>query len=352
MNWRVIQALIVNDYKAFFRDKFFGIMTIVGLILFILFYFVMPARINETITIGLYSPYAAYLFDNIPEGGGAIFHTVESEDELKRSVIDNEFYVGISIPEDVWASYLSGKRPHIYVFYSADIPDEAKEMNTVLIGEMINELSGNAIEVEEVEIVLGPDMAGRQIPYRDRLLPLLVFMLMITEVIGLSNLITYELQTGTIEALLATPMRIIDFFAGKGLTGISLAFSQIFLLMMITRSLTHHAGLIVVALLLGVMMVTGIAFLIASVSKDMVSVIGWGTLVLIVLVIPAVTVVFRAPVSSWIKILPSYFLVDILHKAINFNIGWSGNVRNILPLAGFDIVFVCLGIVILKRKVR
>jgi ABC-2 type transport system permease protein len=347
-----MQALIINDYKMFFRDKFFGIMTVLGLIMFILFYFIMPARINETITIGIYSPYASSLLENIPEEAGVVLREVDSEDELRRSIIDNEIYVGISIPEDVLASFLSGKRPHIYVFYSADIPEEVKEMNTILIGEMINELSGNALEIEEVEIVLGPDMGGRQIPYRDRLLPMLVFMLMITEVIGLSNLITAELQTGTIEALLATPMKVVDFFVGKGITGISLAFSQIFLLMIVTRSLTQNAGLIVISLLLSVIMVTGIAFIIASVSRDMMSVIGWGTLVLIILIIPAVTVVMRAPVSGWVKMIPSFFIVDILHKAINFDIGWGGNIRNILSLAGFDIVFACLGIVILKRKVR
>jgi ABC-2 type transport system permease protein len=105
-----------------------------------------------------------------------------------------------------------------------------------------------------------------------------------------------------------------------------------------------------VSLLLGAMMVTGIAFIVASVSKDMMSVIGWGTVALLVLVIPALAAMFPGAASRWIKIIPSYFLVDILRRAINFNIGWGGNIWNVMALVCFNIVFIAVGIAVLKRK--
>ena len=351
MNWRTIKTLIAKDFKLFFRNKFFGVMTIFGIILYLVFYFIMPNTVDEKIEIGLYAPQALSMFyENIEEG--LIIRNMKSEDELKQAVIDKELHIGISIPEDIQKSLLSGKKPQIFVYYSSDLSDEIKEMYTILIGEMINQMSGFKIDIDEVEIVLGPDMGGKQIPYRDRMLPLFAVMLLITETLGLANLITSELEDGTIQALLTTPMKVTDLFVGKGVTGVFLAFSPAVLLMIITGSLTQNVLLIITSLLLGSIMVTGLAFFIASISKDMMSVIAWGTLLMIVLFIPAFTVIFPGPVSGWIKVIPSFFLVDTLHRAVNFDIGWSGNLNNIIFLIGFNIVFVLLGIITLKRKVK
>lgn len=352
MNWRTIKTLIAKDFKLFFRNKFFGIMTIFGIILYLVFYFIMPNAVDETIEIGFYAPHAFNMFNENIQEEGLIIRNMKSEDELKQAVIDKELHIGISIPEDIQKSLLSGKKPQIFVYYSSDLPDEIKEMYTILIGEMINRMSGFKIDIDEVEIVLGPDMGGKQIPYRDRMLPLFAVMLLITETLGLANLITSELEDGTIQALLTTPMKVTDLFVGKGITGVFLAFSPAVLLMIITGSLTQNVLLIITSLLLGSIMVTGLAFFIASISKDMMSVIAWGTLLMIVLFIPAFTVIFPGPVSGWIKVIPSFFLVDTLHRAVNFDIGWSGNLNNIMFLIGFNIIFVFLGIITLKRKVR
>jgi len=352
MNWRTIKTLIAKDFKLFFRNKFFGVMTIFGIILYLVFYFIMPNAVDETIEIGFYAPHAFNMFNEDIEEEGLIIRNVKSEDELKQAVTDKELHIGISIPEDIQKSLISGEKPQIFVYYSSDLSDEIKEMYTILIGEMINEMSGFKINIDQVEIVLGPDMGGKQIPYRDRMLPLFAVMLLITETLGLANLIASELEDGTIQALLTTPMRVTDLFVGKGVTGVFLAFSPAVLLMIITGSLTQNILLIITSLLLGSIMVTGLAFFIASISKDMMSVIAWGTLLMIVLFIPAFTVIFPGPVSGWIKVIPSFFLVDTLHRAVNFDIGWSGNLDNIMFLIGFNIIFVFLGIITLKRKVK
>ncbi len=167
MSWRIIKTLINKDFKLFFRNKFFGIMTIVGIVLYIFFCFVMPTTVDETIEIGLYAPQASNMsYENIEEG--LIIRYVETEDELKQAIIDKELHIGISIPEDMQKSLLSGKKPQLFVYYSSDLPDEIEEIYTMLISEMINEMSGFKIDIDDVEIVLGPDMGGKQIPHRDR----------------------------------------------------------------------------------------------------------------------------------------------------------------------------------------
>ena len=352
MSWRIIKLLVIKDFVLFFRDKFFGVMTVFGIVFYLFVYFIMPNTVKETIEIGLYAPQAPIMFNKKLEVEGLIIRHVQTEEELTQAVIDKDLHIGISIPGDIQKSVISDKKPQIVVYYSSDLPDEITEIYTILIGEMINQMSGFKLDINAVNIVLGPDMGGKQIPYKDRLIPLLAFMIIVTETFGLANLITSELETGTIQALLTTPMKVIDLFVGKGFTGVFLVFSPAILLMIVTGSLTQNILLIILTLLLGSIMVTGIAFFIASISKDMMSVIGWGILLMIVLFIPAVSIIFPGPVSGWIKVIPSFFLVDILYRAVNFNVGWSGNLNNILALIGLNIVFVFIGIISLKRKVK
>ena len=212
-------------------------------------------------------------------------------------------------------------------------------------------MSGFKIEIDKEEIVQGPDMGGKQIPHRKRMIPLFALMLILTGTLGLANLITSELEKETIHALSVTPMKVVDLFAGKGITGILLTFSQAILLIAIAGGLRQNVFLIITSLLLGSMMVTGLAFLIASISKNMMTVVGWGTLLFVAFLIPGFAVIFLGPVSGWIKVIPSFFLVDILHRAVNFNIDWGGNLNSIMFLIGFNIVFAFLGIITLKRKV-
>jgi ABC-2 type transport system permease protein len=350
MNWRIIRTLTIKDCKLFFRDKFFGIMTIAGVFLYIAFYFIMPATLNEKIEIGLYAPHNSQLLGkNIK--AGLILQQKETEEELKEAVKKNELPVGISIPGDIRKSKQNGENPQLIIYYSSEIPEELKEIYTIFMSEIINHLFGNKINIEPIPIVLGPDMGGKQIPYRVRMLPLFLFMLIITETFGLANLITSELESGTMEALLTTPMSIFELFAGKGITGVLLTFVPSLLLMVVTGNLGQNSFLIIITLLLGSLLVTGLAFFIASISRDMMSVIAWGVLFMIVLVLPALSLLFPGTVTGWIQLIPSFHFIKILHSAMNFNIGWTGNLFNFLCLGAYNIIFILLGIITLKRKV-
>jgi ABC-2 type transport system permease protein len=108
--------------------------------------------------------------------------------------------------------------------------------------------------------------------------------------------------------------------------------------------------LILTVLLLGALLVTGMGFLIAAVSKDLMSVIGWGTLAIILLGIPSVSIMFPGTISGWIRVIPSYYLVDTLHRVINFNAGWQDMTANLLVLFVSGVTMLVLGTAVLGRK--
>ena len=351
MNMRTIGALISKDLSLFFRNRFFAAMTAFGLIIYLVIYFVMPSSVNESLAIGLYAPVMPPVFEQMQEEGLEI-QVVESEEALREAVTEGQYVAGVALPADIMEKLMSGQKPQISVYFASDTPEEIKDAVEVVISELAYLQTGQALAVEVSEEILGPDMMGMQIPPRDRLRPLLAVILILMETMFLATLISEEVERRTIQALLVTPMTVRDLFAAKGTLGIGLAFGQGVLFMAIVGGMSKQPLIILVALLLGAVLATGVGFLMASLGKDMMSVMAWFIPVLVILIIPSFGVMFPSTITGWVEAIPSYYLVDTVHRAASFGFGWSDVWRNLLILLGFDLVIVWIGIMALRRKFR
>jgi ABC-2 type transport system permease protein len=349
MNLRIIGSLVSKDFSLFFRNRFFAGLTVLGIVIYLVIYFVMPRTVDESLNIGLYSPVKLPALEQIEEEGLEI-EAVESEEKLKEAVFDGQYVAGIAIPADIIESLNNGQKPHIKIYFAADTPQEIKDAVELIMRELIFEQTGQSLAIEVTEEVLGPDLAGAQIPPRDRLRPLFAVLLIMAETFGMANLISDEIQHRTIQALLVTPMTVKELFIAKGITGTSLAFFQAIFFMAIVGGLNVQPLIILLALLLGAVLVTGVSFIIAALGKDVMSVMAWGVIVFIIMVIPSVGVMFPGTISGWVKVIPTYYLVDTVHQAANFGSGWGDIWSNLLVLTGFDLVLIWAGIIILRRK--
>jgi len=92
--------------------------------------------------------------------------------------------------------------------------------------------------------------------------------------------------------------------------------------------------------------------LVASVSKDMLSAMGWGVIIIIIFSVPAFGIMFPGTISDWIKVIPSYYLADTVHQVANFSAGWGDIWSNLLILLGFNLAIVWGGIMALRRKLQ
>jgi len=55
-------------------------------------------------------------------------------------------------------------------------------------------------------------------------------------------------------------------------------------------------------------------------------------------------------VTNWIKVIPSYYVVDTVHRAANFGSGWGDIWLNLVILVGFCLAITWIGIMLLRRK--
>jgi ABC-2 type transport system permease protein len=60
---------------------------------------------------------------------------------------------------------------------------------------------------------------------------------------------------------------------------------------------------------------------------------------------------FPGTISDWVKVIPSYYLVDTLHRIINFEAAWGDVSFNLLILLVTGIALLMLGTVALGKKV-
>lgn len=351
MNPRLISSLVQKDLSIFFRNRLFALITVLGIIVYLVVYFVMPHSVNTTLEIGLYMPFEIPAFEELQEEGLEFERTV-SEEQLKQEVIDGKYIAGISLPVDTLSRLLADERPAINIFFAADTPQEVKDAIEVVVQELGYRLLGQPLAIEVSEEVLGPDLGGTPLPPRDRLRPLLAVMLIMVETMGLATLISEEIERRTIHALLVTPATVADVFVAKGVAGIGLAFGQAALFMAIVGGLNQQPLVVLIALFLGAVLVIAAGFVIGAVAKDMLSVLAWSLPVIIILIIPSIGVAFPGSVTGWVETLPTYYLVDTVHQASNFSAGWGDIWQNLLILFSFDLVLAWLGVVVLRRRTR
>ena len=351
MNPRLVGTLVQKDLAVFFRNRLFAMITILGIIAYLVIYSVMPGTIDYTLEIGLYSPVSIPAFEELDQEG-LEFVTAPTEEQLRQAVIDGRFIAGISLPADVMARLLAGERPGITVFFAADVTPEMRDAVAMVIQELGHIVTGQTLDIEVSEEVLGLDLGGMPLPPRDRLRPLLAVMLIMVETMGLATLISSELERRTINALLVTPATVADVFIAKGIAGISLAFGQAALFMAIVGGLDKQPLVVLTTLFLGALLVIAAGFLIGAVAKDMLSVLAWSIPVIIILLIPFIAVAFPGSVAGWVEALPSYYLVDTIHRASNFGAGWSDVWQNLIILLGFVVVLAWVGVVVLRRRMQ
>lgn len=338
MNLKRVGALVAKDTALFFSNRFIAVVTVLGLVFYLLAYFLMPSTVDETLRIGLYAP-GLPAQQQSEQGLEAM--VLPSVDEVREGVLDGRFAAGLAF--DAGAA-------RVTVWLPAEAPAELRESIGILAAELALALTGNELPVTFTEEVIGLDMAGRQVAMRDRLRPLIAVFLLLVEMLGLANLITDEVERRTLTALRVTPMTVSEFYVAKGIVGVGLAFVQSVLFLGVVGGLRSHPLLLVTALLAGSVLVTATGFLLASVGHDFFSIMGWGILVIVALVFPAFTVLFPGSLSGWIKAIPSYWLVDIVTRVTGYGAGWAETAGSLLALLAIDAVLATAGIAALNLK--
>lgn len=349
MNYRGVFALTGKDFFLYFQNRLFAVVTVIGIVAYLAVYFLLPAGVDQTLELGVYTPVQLTSLENVEEEGLKV-SLFDSEEKLRNAVEEGKLVAGIQFPADLASRVASGSKPKVTTYFPPDVPDSTKSAIRSTIRSWGYAATGKSISVEFSEETLGRELVTGPIPTRDRLRPLFAVLLIMTEALGLASLITEEVETKTIKALLVSPMNVTEIFIAKGITGVSLAFLQAVFFMAVVGGLSRSPAIVLVSLLLGSVTLTGIAFLIASVSSDTMSVMAWGIIALILMTIPAGGVIFPGASAGWMRFIPSYYLIDSVHIAANFGARWGDVWTHFVALAISGFIISGAGVRVLMRR--
>jgi ABC-2 type transport system permease protein len=354
----VIGAIIAKDLTAFSRDRFLLVITVLGLVFYVAVFWVLPDTVDETITLGVAPAEAGALLEGILDQGdeGVELVVFGSAGELRGAVesADGEVVAGMSFPPDFLEAVAAGRETTVTVFVRGDAPEVIQQA----IGGMVRELAylagGSLPPVtfpESETVVLGPDRAGDQVSMQERMRPLFAFFVLLVETFALASLVASEIQSRTATAIVVSPARVSDFLAAKGVFGTGLAFTEAVLLMLLVGALASNVPTILVVLLLGALLVTGFGLLAGSSGKDFLGILFWSMLFMIPLAIPAFGVLFPGSASGFVRLLPSWGLVEGILRSTAYGVPLSELGVEMAALAGWVVVAFTAGWLVLRRKV-
>jgi ABC-2 type transport system permease protein len=359
----IIWFIIKKDLNEFSKDRLWISLSAIGLIFYVGIFWLLPSTVNESITVGIYQSgldkvLPKELLEAEEEGLDVVLF--ESSERLKAAVAgeietQKEIQIGIDFPDDFLFKTLLRQKTIVRVYVTAGVPKEIKRAMSSMVREIAYLISRDDLpitEPDEQTVVLGEDRIGNQVPFRDKMRPMLVFFILMVETFALASLIAGEVQAKTVTAVLVTPARVGDVLAAKTILGTLLAFVQAVILLLALNALGNNVLLLLCIVLLASMMVAGIGMITGSAGKDFMGTLLYGMIFMMLLVVLALTVLFPGLASPWIKILPSYGIVEGLLGTTIYGEGWKEFFPLLALIAGWEIIIVGSGLLVLKKKVE
>ena len=333
-------------------------------------FLILPDTVSETITLGVYPSYLAESFSMLIDRSAGEFQGLEiigfaDKDQLADAVLwdSGEISIGIALPVDFTESLLTGSGGCVSVYVSESVPQEMRRALASGVREIAyavgaiysgnNPLSTLPVELPHLqEAILGEDMAGRQVPLRDRIRPILVIVILLIEAMALAGLVSVEIEHRTATALLVTPARTVDFLAAKCATGTILALSQSFLFLLATGGFIFDWLIVSVLLFLGAGMASAVGMLSGTSGRDFMGTLFYGTIFFIPLMIPALSIMFPGRPSLIIRLLPSYGLTEAMFGVLGEGRGWGFAAPHIMTTILWDVLLLGSAFFLLRRRVE
>ena len=356
MNLGVITAILRKDLVAFSRDRFYVFITVLGLIAFVAMYWFLPSSVDETVRIGIYQTGLDDMFEPIAaaDSEGIAVTVFESPEALIAAVEDGSdgIVAGIAFPPDL--ADRGGGATTVDLFIPAGTPEEYLPLMEGMASQVAL-LARGSLPMPDVTmrtVVLGTDRVGDQVSLQEQMRPLLAFFVLLMETFALASLVSVEVQLRTVTAVLATPARARDFIAAKGVLGTLLAFAEVLLLMTLIRGFVGDIPVLVFALILGAVLVTGVGLFAGAFGRDFLGVMFLSLALMIPLMIPAFGALFPGTAAAWIRVLPTYGLVEAIVGVTTRSESWGDLAPELLALTAWCVALLALGTVVLRRRVE
>jgi ABC-2 type transport system permease protein len=232
---------------------------------------------------------------------------VGSADELRRLVRDHNLDAGLVLPVGFDEQIRAGQRPLLQFYVSGESLASDRLLLAVTTLDLVREVEGSPPPVEVAVVALG-DPA---LPLAARLTPLLVFVaLLAAGVLVPAFSLVQERESGTLAALLVTPLRAADILAAKTTMGFVLAFLMALVTLALNGTLGGEPAALLVAVAVGALMLAEVGMVYGTIAADAKTLYTLFKSLNIFLFAPVIFYIFPEW-PQWIaQLFPTYWVID------------------------------------------
>lgn len=284
MRWLRVRELVRKEFIQLFRDRRSRPLLVVApLLQMILFGYVVSTDVRD-ITVALIdqarTPESRRLIDAFD--GNPTFrvtHVLDRPRELDRLLLDRRVDLGLQIPPDFSARLRRGETAEVQVIVDGSMSNMAAVRIAYTTGvfdafnaQLLRELARARIDYGEIDgrvrTWYNPNLDSR--PYY---VPgIVAFLVMLLSLLFTSMAVVREKEAGTMEQLIVTPLRPIEFILGKTIPFILIAQAQMIVVILFARlwfdvPMAGSAPLLLAASMVFLLSTLGIGLLISTVSR-------------------------------------------------------------------------------------
>ncbi len=267
--------------------------------------------------------------------------------EIKQAVESGAVDVGVVLPAGFDSLVIQGEETELTTYIWGGSLAKDRIILGATISNLVRELTGLEAPVEIKTIILGDEV---NIPWNDRLLPLVVLMavflggllLPAASVIG-------EKEKKTLQALIVTPASVGDVFIAKGLMGIILSLFMGVVILVLNQAFGAEPALLVLVLALGAIMAAEVGLLCGALMKDITTLFAVWKLGGILLFGPAIIYMFPQ-IPQWIgRLFPTYYFLQPIIAISQGGSSWSNIATDVFILVGLDLLLIGVVVFVLRR---
>jgi ABC-2 type transport system permease protein len=404
----IITALLKKEFIAYSRDKLYLFLTALTVVAVVSVFWLLPDSVEESITLAVSPPVQTMVEDaretlkamgatdeqlaeldeaDLTEGeegialvefesaeqmaaviegtleayrtneGALVFRDPGADEDKPKDAHRMNVDIGIAFPE-TFISDVAAKKDgvRVTIYSDAAVPEEIEGAMHSFVREMAYQFAGVALPVgmpDADQIVLGEDRVGNQVTMREKMRPMLAFMILLIETFSMSSLISLEVAQRTVTAVLVTPAKVADFLIAKTVFGTGLSLVQGTIVLALVGAFTpQNWSILLATLLVGAMMFTGVALFVGSAGKDFMGQLFYTMMFTIPLLIPSFSVLFPGSAAPWVKVIPSYPVLDTLVNTTMYGAGWDEAAGSLAYGLVWVVVLYGIGLFALKRKVE
>jgi len=347
MNLKLMGVLLRKEFLQGPKGFIFIWAIVAPLLISGIFSLIFGGLFGEKPELGIVDEGSSRLVTLVEELDSVVYKEYDDFSDMRNAVETGSIDVGIVLPAGFDDAVIEGDQIEITAYTWGESLAKDRTIIRITISNLLREMAGQETPVEIETIALGEEA---EIPWGDRLLPLIVLMAVFLGGVFLpATSIMDEKEKKTLDALVVTPASILDIYTAKGLLGLTLSLCMGILILVINQVFGAQPLLLIMVLVLGAIMAVEIGLICGSVFKDVSTLFAVWKSAGIILFGPAVIYMFPEW-PQWIgRIFPTYYMLEPLMAVSQRGAGWADISTNVFILIGLDIILYGLIILTLKK---